>query len=212
MDPNGKVQVVVACPEGACRSSITESINASDRLTLVAEVDGPREALDAARGRGSRPVIVMTTSDVDDLASVVQRCSASFPVVIVAPTDGDPMIPSVLRAGAAACLVGSSLTGQQIVEATTKAAIGDSYLAPPIITRLFDEFRRTPQRLEGPGGELTEREREIMGLVAQGLRNRQIAAALFLTEKTVKNHINHIYGKLKVGDRAEAIRRWSQAG
>lgn len=210
MDSNGVTHVVVACPDEASRSHIAEAVKDDRRISVLATVADPREALEVAKGRRSRPVIVMGLGGLSNPSSSVATCAAAFPVVAIAANDADPVISDVLRSGAAACLVWDSITGPQIVEAAAKAAVGDSYLSPGIITRLFEEFRRTPTKIEGPGGELTEREREIMGLVAQGLRNRQIAAALFLSEKTVKNHINHVYGKLVVKDRAEAIDRWEQ--
>ena len=207
--------MIVAGSEADNRSRITALIRDHPRVSVTETVATARDAVDSARGsaaRGSvaRPVILLDLEGIENPPAAARECAAAFPVVVVAASNDDPQISDVLRAGAAACLVNNSLTSQQVVEAVTKAATGDSYLAPAIITRLFEEFRRTPKKVEGPGGELTEREREIMGLVAQGLRNRQIAAALFLSEKTVKNHINHIYRKLQVRDRDEAVAHWGR--
>lgn len=210
LDPEGVVSVIVAAAEAESRSRISELINNHPRVSVAASAASPQDAVDTARGRRERPVIVLDLQGFEDQAAAARECAVSFPVVVIAERYDAPEIPSLLQAGAAACLVTDSLTPQQVVEAVTKAAVGDSYLAPTIITRLFEEFRRSPKNISGPGGDLTEREREIMGLVSQGLRNRQIAAALFLSEKTVKNHINHIYRKLEVNDRSEAVERWSR--
>ncbi len=210
MDPEGVVSVIVAGAEAASRSRISELIGNHPRVSVAASAATPGDAVDSARGRRDRPVIVLDLQGAEDPSAAARECAVSFPVVVIAGSNDDPEIPSLLQAGAAACLVIDTITPQQVVEAVTKAAVGDSYLAPAIITRLFEEFRRSPKNISGPGGELTEREREIMGLVSQGLRNRQIAAALFLSEKTVKNHINHVYRKLEVNDRREAVERWSR--
>lgn len=210
MDPTGVVSVIVAGSEADNRSRISALIRDHPRVSVTETVATAREAVQSARGRAERPVILLDLEGIDNASAAARECAVAFPVVVVAASNDDPQISDVLRAGAAACLVSNSLTSQQVVEAVTKAATGDSYLAPSIITRLFEEFRRTPKKVEGPGGELTEREREVMGLVAQGLRNRQIAAALSLSEKTVKNHINHIYRKLQVRDRDDAVAHWGR--
>ncbi len=210
MDPEGVVSVIVAGAEAASRNRISELIGNHPRVLVAASAATAGDAVDSARGRRDRPVIVLDLKGVQDPPAAAREVAVSFPVVVIAASNDDPEIPSLLQAGAAACLVIDTITPQQVVEAVTKAAVGDSYLAPAIITRLFEEFRRSPKTISGPGGDLTEREREIMGLVSQGLRNRQIAAALFLSEKTVKNHINHIYRKLQVRDRREAIEHWGR--
>lgn len=202
--------MIVAGSEADNRSRISALMRDHPRVSVTETVATARDAVDSARRSAARPVIVLDLEGIENPPAAARECAVAGPVVVVAPSNDDPRISDVLRAGAAACLVTTSITSQQVVEAVTKAATGDSYLAPAIITRLFEEFRRTPKKVEGPGGELTEREREIMGLVAQGFRNRQIAAALFLSEKTVKNHINHIYRKLGVRDRDEAVAHWGR--
>lgn len=210
VEPDSVVSVIVTGAESERRSRISELIGNHPRISVAASAVTAHDAVDSARGRRERPVIVLDLKGIDNQPAAARECAVSFPVVVIAKSNDDPEIPRLLQAGAAACLVNESITSQQVVEAVTKAAVGDSYLAPTIITRLFEEFRRSPKTITGPGGELTEREREIMGLVSQGLRNRQIAAALFLSEKTVKNHINHIYRKLQVSDRNEAVERWGR--
>jgi DNA-binding NarL/FixJ family response regulator len=85
---------------------------------------------------------------------------------------------------------------------------GESVLSPAVVTMVFDALRRGPDEAhEGPHS-LTEREREIANLLAQGRANKEIAKELFISEKTVKNHINHVYAKLGVATRAEAIAVW----
>ena len=202
--------MIVAGSEADNRLRISALMRDHPRVSVTETVATARDAVDSARGSAARPVIVLDLEGIENPQAAARECAIAFPVVVVAASNDGPQISDVLRAGAAACLVTTSMTSQQVVEAVTKAAAGDSYLAPAIITRLFEEFRRTPRKVEGPGGKLTEREREIMELVAQGLRNRQIAAALFLSEKTVKNHINHIYRKLGVQDRDEAVAHWGR--
>lgn len=209
MDPGRAVPVIVAGANEESRQQLVDLATTSDKLGVVGSAASAGEAAGKARRRRERTVVVLDIDSLEDPEIAAKECSSVGPLVTIAPDAEDASIPEVLRAGASGCLVRDSFNISQLTEAITRAAAGESYLAPAIITRLFEEFRKTPTDISGPGGELTDREREIMGLVAQGLRNRQIAAALFLTEKTVKNHINHIYRKLGVSSRAEATDRWA---
>ena len=119
-----------------------------------------------------------------------------------------------LRAGASGFLL-KDAPPEQLVEAIRIVARGDALLAPSITRRLIQRFLRQPP-LAPPGSKpldrLTAREREVLELIAHGLSNSEIAGRLYLTEATVKTHVAHIYRKLDLRDRAQAVVYAHEAG
>ena len=112
-----------------------------------------------------------------------------------------------MKAGASGFLL-KDVRPEQLAEAVRVVAAGDTLLAPAITQRLIEEFvRRRPPGAGPPAqvSELTERELEVLRLVARGLSNAEIATTLFLSEATVKTHVTHILAKLNLRDRVQAV-------
>jgi DNA-binding NarL/FixJ family response regulator len=127
--------------------------------------------------------------------------------LILTTFDLDDYVYEALRAGASGFLL-KDASAQQLAEAVRVVARGDALLAPGITKRLISEFAR----LGGPRSptraslaQLTERETEVLSLVAHGLSNSEIAARLVVSEQTVKTHLGRILSKLRLRDRAQAI-------
>jgi DNA-binding NarL/FixJ family response regulator len=123
------------------------------------------------------------------------------------------MVVGAIRAGAHGYLVHGRFDPDELARSVRDLAAGQQVLSPAVAPVVFDALRRAvPSPAQGRpehGPEsLTEREREVMGLIARGRANRAIAEQLYISEKTVKNHIRNIYEKLAVGSRAEATARW----
>jgi DNA-binding NarL/FixJ family response regulator len=119
-----------------------------------------------------------------------------------------------LRAGASGFLL-KDAPPEQLVEAIRIVARGDALLAPSITRRLIERFLRQPPLAPAgpkPLDQLTAREREVLELIAHGLSNSEIAVRLYLTEATVKTHVAHIYRKLGLRDRAQAVVYAHEAG
>jgi two-component system NarL family response regulator len=119
-----------------------------------------------------------------------------------------------VRAGARGYLL-TDTTPAELVDALRAVAAGSSLLSPAMASRLLDEFAVLVRRNEAPAegaGSLSRRELEVLTLVAQGLNNRAIAEALFISENTVKNHIRNIHEKLQVHSRMEAVVRAVREG
>jgi NarL family two-component system response regulator LiaR len=127
-------------------------------------------------------------------------------VVILTVFRDDARIFDAIKAGALGYVLKDS-PPEEIVAALRAAYRGEALLSPPVAVRVMQEFSRlSAQRAEDMKvfSELTEREREVLKWVAEGKRNREIGDALFITEKTVKNHISSILAKLHANDRTEA--------
>jgi DNA-binding NarL/FixJ family response regulator len=128
-------------------------------------------------------------------------------VIVLTTFDLDEYVYAAMKAGASGFLL-KDLRRDQLIGAIRTAAAGDALLAPAVIRRLIERFCGEPPPADGlPDSiaELTARELEVVTLVARGLSNRQIRESLFLSEATVKTHLAHVYAKLSVRDRVQAV-------
>ncbi len=143
---------------------------------------------------------------LDGLAAI-ERLRSEAPetaVVILTTYDEDELMAQGLRAGARGYLLKD--TGRETLFRTVRAAArGETLLLPEIAARIFGRVAQSPPKSETPGPPLTEREQEVLRGVAGGERNKEIAARLGISERTVKAHLASIYNKLGVDSRAAAI-------
>ncbi len=126
--------------------------------------------------------------------------------MILTTFDLDGYVFQALRAGASGFLL-KDRPPEELVAAIRVVASGDALLAPSITRRLIEEFSNRPEAPSPPAelAELTEREREVLVLMARGRSNAEIAKELFVAETTVKTHVGHVLAKLRLRDRAQAV-------
>src|SRR5262249_45787065 len=128
-------------------------------------------------------------------------------VLILTTFDLDEYVYEALRAGASGFLL-KDVTAPQLIDSIRVIAAGESILAPTVTRRLLERFARSlPGTHDGPSpvDSLTEREREILMLLAHGLSNAELGARLFLSEPTIKTHLSSVFRKLGVRDRVQAV-------
>lgn len=143
-----------------------------------------------------------------DGLEAIQRLSAELPrigVIILTNYDEDEMMIRGLKAGARGYLL-KDTDRETLYDAIRAAARGETLLKPEVLARVLSRAgtQPAPQRVRG-GLQLTEREREVLARVAGGERNKEIAAGLYITERTVKAYLDSIYNKLGVDSRAAAV-------
>ena len=133
-------------------------------------------------------------------------------VVILTMFEDDDSVFSAMRAGARGYVL-KGAPPSEILKVLRAVACGEAHFGPEIASRLVDFLARAkaPSPAEAMP-ELTAREREILGLIARGYGNARIASRLFVSPHTVRNHVTHIFAKLQVADRAQAIVRAREAG
>ncbi|WP_344835801.1 response regulator transcription factor [Actinocorallia longicatena] len=144
----------------------------------------------------------------------IERLKLTGRIVVLTALESPALYVKALSAGAFACLVYGHFGGAELERAIKSATIGQAYLSPPVVTALVGWLHGTastrPNRTRSFAHELTPREVEIMQLIAEGHSNRRIASQLFISEKTVKNHVHQIYRRLKADSRDHAVQRWRE--
>ncbi len=147
-----------------------------------------------------------------DATRQITHMSPHIGVLMVTMFADDPSVFSAMRAGARGYML-KGANHAEMLRAIRGVASGEAIFSPAIAVRLMDFFANMrPKAPRQVLPELSDREREILGLIAQGYKNAEIAERLVLSAKTVRNHVTNILSKLQVADRAEAIIRAREAG
>ncbi|WP_435745736.1 response regulator [Nocardioides sp. SYSU DS0663] len=205
-----RTRVLVADDQTLVRSGIRLILEAHSDLEVVGEANDGVEAVQLTRDQQPHVVLMdIQMPRLDGIAAIARICASpgDAPHILVLTTfDQDDHLYDAARAGATGFLL-KTAPPEQLVAAVRATAAGETLLAPSITRRLLDEFTRRP-----PGGgiprevsTLTDREREVLVLVARGLSNSEIAGELVVSEGTVKSHLNRILAKLGVRDRVQAV-------
>ncbi|MEU4532604.1 response regulator transcription factor [Micromonospora ureilytica] len=204
------LRVVVADDQALVRTGF-RMILAAGGLDVVAEAATGAEAVDAVRRTCPDVVLMDVRMPVLDGLEATRRIlsgAAGAPRIIILTTfDLDQYVYAALAAGASGFLL-KDVTPEHLVAAVRMVQDGDALLAPTITRRLVQRFaRRDPQTatLHRDLATLTRRETEVLRLLAGGLSNAELAAALHLSEATVKTHVARILGKLQLRDRVQAV-------
>ncbi|MEU4577368.1 response regulator [Nonomuraea sp. ATR24] len=206
------IRVLIADDQGMVRTGFTVFLSAQPDIQVVGEAADGREAIERAAELAPDVVLMDVRMPVMDGLEATRRLLASgarSKVLILTTFDLDDYVYEALRAGASGFLL-KDASAAQLAEAVRIVAAGDALIAPAITRRLIHEFAKLPRpRASSPAdsrlGELTDRETEVLTLIAQALSNQEIADKLVLAEQTVKTHVGRVLMKLGLRDRAQAI-------
>ena len=204
------VRVVIADDQGMVRSGFTTLLNSEPDIEVIGEAVNGQEAI--ARAVQLRPDVILmdVRMPVMDGLQATREITAmdGGPRVLVLTTfDLDDYVYQALRWGASGFLL-KDASARELAEAVRVVAAGDGLLSPSVTRRLIAEFARMGAP-RGPSRktlqDLTERETEVLALVARGLSNAEIAGHLVVAEQTVKTHVSRILMKLGLRDRTQAV-------
>jgi DNA-binding NarL/FixJ family response regulator len=204
------IRVVVADDQALVRGGFRLILEAQPDIEVVGEAVDGVEALERARALHPDVVLMDIRMPTMDGLEATRRllADADPPRVLMLTTfDLDEYVYDALRAGASGFLL-KDVRPEQLAEAVRVVAAGETLLAPAITRRLVEQYLRRPRPgTETPAGldTLTDRELDVLRLVARGCSNQQIADTLFLGESTVKTHLTHLFAKLGLRDRAQAV-------
>jgi DNA-binding NarL/FixJ family response regulator len=204
------IRVMIVDDNAVIRRGVAALLGDADDIRLVGEAGDGREAIRVAGESKPDVVLLDVRMPVMDGVEAAGPLSERARVMMLTYTEDEDRVVAAIRAGAAGYLVHGQFDADELAARIRQLAAGETVLSPAIVGTVFEALRRTPgspDEADGPAS-LTEREREIMNLISQGLTNREIAAQFVLSEKTVKNHVNRIYSKLGATNRAQATALW----
>jgi DNA-binding NarL/FixJ family response regulator len=203
------IRVLVADDQRVVRDGLTMLVDLVDGIEVVGTAANGVEAVELAASE--RPDVVLMDLRMPELdgGEATRRIRAALPetqvLVLTTYADDDSLFPA-LQAGARGYLT-KDASAEEIEQAIRALAAGRTHLDPAIQQRLIDAVLTPPRaRANALPADLTAREGEILKLIAAGLSNAEIAAALVVSAATIKTHVNHIFAKTGARDRAQAVR------
>lgn len=208
--PAERVRILVVDDTPLFRRSLAELIDQQEDFELVGEADNGLEGVEKAGALKPDLVVMdieMPVMDGVEATRLIRERVAGARVVMLTVSDADEHLFEAIRLGAQGYLL-KDLRPQQLFELIRAAMRGEAALSPAIAARLLGQIRdgaaiaSAGEDEEGP--ELTRRELEVLRLVADGISNKEIAAKLFITEGTVKNHVHNALEKLQLENRTQA--------
>jgi DNA-binding NarL/FixJ family response regulator len=212
---NDPIRVLIADDHPVFRDGLRGLVERSVDLELAGEAENGAEAVSLAAS--ARPAIVLMDLRMPEMSGIeatrrILETDPSIGVLILTMSEDDESLFAAMRAGARG-YIPKDADSMELLQAIRAAAVGEAIFGASIARRMMDFFAspRGPREAD-PFPELTEREHEILELIAQGRPNAQIAARLGITDKTVRNHVANVFSKLRVADRAQAIVRAREAG
>jgi DNA-binding NarL/FixJ family response regulator len=206
------IRVLLVDDQALIRAGFRMILEAEEDLEVVGECADGTQAIDSVK-RFSPDVVLMDIRmpEMDGIEATRRIVGGdgetSVKVLMLTTFDLDEYVYDALRAGASGFLL-KDVRPEQLADAVRTVATGDTLLAPAITRRLVEQYLRRPPpgSRTPPGlGALTDRELDVLLLVARGRSNQQIASTLFLGESTVKTHLTHLFAKLGLRDRAQAV-------
>jgi DNA-binding NarL/FixJ family response regulator len=202
------IRLIIADDHPVVREGLTAILETQPDIDVLAEAADGAEAVRLAVGL--KPDVMLMDLQMPNLDGVeaIKQIKALVPeteIVVLTTYDSDEYIFRGIEAGARGYLL-KGASKNELLGAIRAASRGEALLPPVVAGKLVERFTQMAQRQVGDGEEaLTERELEVLRLMAQGARNKEIAHDLSITERTAKAHVSSILGKLAASDRTEAV-------
>nr|WP_042194757.1 response regulator transcription factor [Kibdelosporangium sp. MJ126-NF4]CEL21529.1 two-component system response regulator [Kibdelosporangium sp. MJ126-NF4]CTQ95904.1 two-component system response regulator [Kibdelosporangium sp. MJ126-NF4] len=205
------IRLLVVDDQAAIRDALAVMLDLDPDITVVGTAANGKEAIAAVEAHAPQVVLMdlnMPIMGGVEATGLLHAAQPDLPVVVLTTFEDDKSILAALHAGARGYLT-KDADRATIIQAVRSVHTGHSVLDPAVQSRLLTLATRMPAaepETAGIAASLTAREREILDLIGQGLRNTEIARRLYITEATVKTHINNLFGKADLHSRADAVR------
>ncbi len=209
------IRVLIADDHTLFRNGMRALLGSLPAMEVVGEAATGRQAIDQAASL--QPDVILMDLQMPEVNGIeatrqILKTSPHIGIIVVTMFEDDDSVFAAMRAGARGYILKGADQGE-VLSAIQVVANGGALFGPSIAERVVNFFSvLSPAAPEQVFPELTDREREILGLLAQGLNNTEIAQQLVISPKTVRNHVSNIFSKLQVADRAQAIIRAREAG
>jgi DNA-binding NarL/FixJ family response regulator len=209
------IRILLADDHAILRHGLRAMLDSTPEFVVVGEATTGEEAV--ARSTELRPDVILMDIQMPDLNGIeatrrIVETNLDVGVVVLTMFRDDDSVFAAMRAGARGYVL-KDAGGDEVLRVVRAVANGEAHFGPEIARRLMSFFSAPrPTATSEVFPELTAREREVLNLIAGGLSNAEITRQLFLSPKTVRNHISNIFTKLRVADRAQAIVRAREAG
>jgi DNA-binding NarL/FixJ family response regulator len=216
------IDVLIVDDNPIVRTAIRGYLAGTEDVQVVGEAADGRTALAVAQRLRPQVTLLDHRMPIADGLSVISRLAEHTAVLVMTTDYAEDLIAGMLRGGARGYLIHGEFDPPELLRAIRTVAGGQGWLSPAVASVAISALRDQADRRRAELDEadelrtarqaygLTPREEEVMDLLCGGHSNTAIARRLFLTEKTVKNHLNHIFTKLGVRNRTEAVVRWSR--
>jgi DNA-binding NarL/FixJ family response regulator len=215
VSPDEPVRVMIVDDHPMWRDAVARDLEAAGFAVVATAADGAAAVRVAT---AVRPDVVVMDLQLPELSGVgaTERIVASLDgtrVLVLSASGEQSDVLDAVKAGATGYLV-KSASGEELAEAVRRTAAGEATFTPGLAGLLLGEYRRLAEgpRAAAAGPQLTDRETEVLRLVAKGLTAKQVAARLVLSHRTVQNHVQNAMSKLHVHNRAELVRYAIEAG
>ncbi len=203
------IRVILADDQELFRRGLTMLLSQEPDIEVVAEAGDGIAATDLATSMAPDVVLLdvrMPRRSGIEACRAIKEANPSAKVIMLTVSDEEADLYEAVKGGAAGYLLKDSSI-EEVAQGIRVVADGQSLISPSMAVKLIDEFKQMskPERSQVPGLRLTERELEVLRLVATGMNNREIAKQLFISENTVKNHVRNMLEKLQLHSRMEAV-------
>ncbi len=205
------IRVVIADDHALFRRGLEMVLEVEDDIEVVAQANNGKEAVEAAEKHMPDLVLMdvrMPSHSGIDATKTIKAHAPHIKILMLTISDEEGDLYEAIKAGASGYLL-KEISIEEVADAIRKVHAGQSLISPSMASKLLTEFasmaRKGDEKQQMPAPRLTDREMEVLTLVAQGLNNRDIAKNLFISENTVKNHVRNILEKLHLHSRMEAV-------